>query len=175
MANIRGGKMAGRHIVGKVQYFPAGETPEGKPYSEFYMVDAQLDLRGKENVAQTNPHLHDHRFTAGDGSTKTAHGLRMSASQVDAIRVGSKTANVDGKSFEFGCIADLQKAKDGGLVIKTDTVKKTDLSFGKTTLAAQAKQVAQLKEAAKASRSADKEADGAETPAPQAEAEAALG
>ncbi len=170
MANVKGGKMTGRHLVGSVTYFPAGTTDQGKQYAEFFQVDAQLDLRAEENKPQTNPHLHDHKFTAADGQTKTTHKLRMTRSQVDAIRKGSKVSNVDGESFEFGCIADLQPASEGGLVIKTDTVKKTDLPFKKDTLAAQAKTVADLKAKAKAEREADAKAP-AEPEAPQSQAQ----
>lgn len=178
MANVRGGSMAGRHIVGSAKYFPEAPKPDGTgTRAAFYMVDAQLhlDKKAPENVPQTNPHLHSHLYTTPDGQKRTAHGLVMSVSQVEEIRKGSKVANVDGENFEFGCIADLGKAKDGGLVIKPGTVKKTDIAFGKNTLENQAKVVAKLKEEAAKTRAADKQADAAEAQAPEAEAEAALG
>lgn len=130
MANIKGqGGLKGRNLVGTAVYFDGKTGKNGKQMAPFYMVDAQLDLRDPANEpkTQSNPHLESHSFTAQDGSSRTAHGIRMTVGQVQAIQASAGDGNFrslteDNRNVEFAVKADLMftKRPDGRKTLLID-------------------------------------------------------
>lgn len=175
MANIKGGGAKGRNLVGTATYFDGKTDEKGKKQAPFYMVDAQLDLRDPANEpkTQSNPHLESHSFVSADGKERTAHGIRMTVGQVEAIKAGAGDGNFmaiteDGRSVEFAVKADLMSvARNDGrktLLINTKSPMEAsdygwnpDMMKNQGALKAEAKQAVAAEKAAKA---AAKQAEG---------------
>lgn len=184
MANIRGvGGSTGRNLVGTARMYPS-KTAGRPPY---YIVDAQVDMRDPKckDVKETNPHLESHKFHPADApnETRVAHGRTYTQKQFDAIAAAGQTREGKDGVIEFAVKADLMvkapKEGDGPEAtnqVMINTAKpmgKSDFKLGPKTMENQAKARSDMKALVAAERESEKQA-GAETPAPEAQAEAGV-
>lgn len=170
--NNRGGTTKGVNLIGTATYHDGITKEDGKKMPDFYVVQAEVDLRDPANNPdgmQKNPNILNSRFRGQDGNIYTGHGWRVTTGQMKKMVEAAGPNNAvsvtpDGKTIEFALKADLMKSKQAGssgYIINTAAeMGPSDYGWSKDMKENQAKLVAEAKAKYEASR-ADKAAEQA--------------
>lgn len=136
--------MKGVQLVGIVNGSSAQShtNSKGELVNDYYL-DIMVDARDPRAEKDSNLHLYTHKYTDKNGVERTGNRLRYNEDQFNQIRAGAgvddtwtncvditnQQGAVVGKAFTFNADVFPSSSKNGGLVVKTDSVRPSAPGF----------------------------------------------